>query len=434
MKTKDIKPLKGKRLLVAVTGSIAAVKTPLLVSKLIKAGAEVKCVITPSAAKLISPISLGCLSRNKCYQESDQWSQKEPRPLHISLADWADLIIVAPLSATTLGKWSQGIAEGLLASILIAFEKPIIAAAAMNTGMWSNNAVQKNWQFIKSYPNVIGLSPASGLLACDRTGEGRMITNSLIEIAIESAFIQMNSQGIIKKDWKGLKLLATSGPTEENLDAARLLTNRSSGKMGVLLAQAAKLRGAEVDLIHGPLRLPEGWLEGLNTYEIKSASEMQSELSKLQHDADAIAMAAAVGDLRHQGKLQTEKLKKDELVETIKKNLVKVPDLLAEIASKKPDRQVILGFSALTGEDLNIQQLGEAKRSSKNCDLLFANPIDRSDQGFEVDTNGGWLIGKKGMVTAMPVTTKLELAHKLLDALINIHRENHDIGQGGSLS
>ena len=238
MKIEAARPLMGRRLLVAVTGSIAAVKTPLLVSALIKAGAEVRCLVTPSAARLVSPVALASLSRHRCYQDEDQWNSSEPRPLHVALAEWAELVIVAPLSATSLARWTQGLAEGLLASLLLACERPVLAAAAMNTAMWSNPAVRRNWQELQTDPRVLPLAPESGLLACDRIGDGRMADPKLIELAVVSGLLQADETGRLQRDWQGRRLLVTAGSTVEVLDPARLLINRSSGRMGVLLAQA----------------------------------------------------------------------------------------------------------------------------------------------------------------------------------------------------
>ncbi len=425
MKTNETNSLKGKHLLVLVSGSIAAVKTPLLVSSLIKTGAEVRCVITPSASRLVSAVSLASLSRNRCYQEDDQWSSSEPRPLHIALSEWADLVVIAPLSASTLGRWSQGLAQGLVASILLANEKPTIAAIAMNTGMFSNPAIQRNWLTIKSYPNLIGLEPTNGLLACNREGEGRMASGELIELAIESAFWQLTDEGSIKKDWQGLRLLATAGPTSEDIDLARVLTNRSSGKMGILLAQAAKLRGAYVDLVHGRLEVSNHLLEGLNTFPIKNANEMREKILELQPHADAVSMAAAVSDFRLQRKKDTGKLRKEELLQSLCTNLEIVPDLLAELATKRSPNQLLLGFTALSGEDSYIKEVGKRKQVQKGCDLIMANPIDRPGQGFEENNNGGWLISKNGEIRTIPTMEKFRLAHLLLDFLIEIRLKSH---------
>ncbi|MEB3254121.1 MAG: bifunctional phosphopantothenoylcysteine decarboxylase/phosphopantothenate--cysteine ligase CoaBC, partial [Synechococcus sp.] len=298
MRTEALKPLEGRRLLVGISGSIAAVKSPLLVSRLVKAGAQVRCLVTPSAAKLVSPLALSTLSRQRCFQESDEWDPTCARPLHIELAEWAELMVLAPLSASSLSRWSQGLADGLLASTLLACEVPIVAATAMNTAMWNHPAVQSNWEQVQGYPGVVPLLPEAGLLACDRLGDGRMADPQRIELAVRSVFSRDRTLMIGLRDWSGRRLLVTAGPTLEPIDAARWLSNRSSGVMGVLLAQAARLRGADVDLVHGPLDVPQAWLESLRCHRIGTAAEMEGVLQRLQPDVDAIAMAAAVADVR----------------------------------------------------------------------------------------------------------------------------------------
>ena len=418
MSINDIHSLKGRRVLIAASGSIAAVKTPLLVSALIQAGASVKCVVTPSASNLVSPLALATLSRHRCYQDADQWSSTQSRPLHIALAEWAEIIVVAPLSASSLARWTQGLADGLLASLLLASECPIIAAPAMNTGMWENLSVQKNWKNLVSNPQVLALTPSSGLLACDRLGDGRMIAIEVIQIAIASGLLNKDKHGLIQHDWVGKKLLVTSGPTIEALDPARLITNRSSGRMGVLLAQAASFRGAKVDLVHGPLQIPQSWLEGLKTHAVKDFAGMKQCLESLQPTVDAVVMAAAVADLRKKGGALSQKLRKESLLKSMQDGFEPVPDLLREVTKKRSKGQIILGFAALTGNDKEITKLGEEKRVRKGCDLLMANPIDRDGQGFEVNTNGGVLLGPQGMVQSIPITSKLALANQLLSALM----------------
>ena len=415
---KTAETLKGLKVLIAATGSIAAIKTPLLVSQLIKAGAEIRCVITPSATHLVSPLALSTLSRNRCYQDKDQWDPKEAKPLHIFLAEWADIIVVAPLSANSLGKWINGLAEGLVASILLASEAPIIAAAAMNTGMWNNNAVIRNWKALDNDPKVIKLNPSSGLLACDRVGEGKMVSTEIIQLAIESAAITKNEASIIKKDLVGIKLLVTAGATIEDLDHVRQITNKSTGRMGLMLAQAARFRGAKVDLIHGDLHLSQELTEGLNTFNIHNAAQMQKVLSELQSSANVIAMASAVSDLRKKGIPSANKLNKELFLESLTKDLELVPDLLSEVAAKKTNDQLILGFSALSGSDEKIQQRGQEKRLAKGCDLLFANPIDRVNQGFGENPNEGFLLGPENLSIKIKKQSKFQLANKLIDQIL----------------
>ena len=411
--------LSEKKILVAVTGSIAAVKAPILVSRLIKAGAEVKCVITQSATNLVSPLSLSTLSRNKCYQDKDQWADSQTKPLHIALAEWAELIIVAPLSATSLSKFTTGSADGLLASILLASQSQIVMAAAMNTSMWENQSVKKNWNYVKTIDQVITLEPSAGLLACDRVGNGKMVNLDIIEMASESAFIFHAENKFLTKDLKDIRFLISAGPTVEALDAARQLTNRSSGKMGVLIAQAAKLRGAEVDLVHGPVSVQQDLLEGLNTYPVRSSNEMGAKIDDLQPSAQVIVMAAAVSDFKNNSPSE-QKISKEFFLKSIFDNLEMTSDLIKNQTNKKLENQIFLGFAAETGSDNEIIEKGEKKRVSKGCDLLMANPIDRAGQGFDENFNSGFLLGPKKMVKKLSFSTKLAISHQLLDEIRNL--------------
>ena len=411
--------LSGKKILVAVTGSIAAVKAPILVSRLVKAGVEVRCVITQSAAKLVSPLSLSTLSRSKCYQDEDQWDHSQTKPLHIALAEWAELIIVAPMSATSLSKFTSGNADGLLASILLASKSQIVIAAAMNTSMWENQSVKKNWHYVKTIDQVITLEPSEGLLACDRVGDGKMVNLDIIEMASESAFIFHAENKFLTKDLKDIRFLISAGPTVEALDAARQLTNRSSGKMGVLIAQAAKLRGAEVDLVHGPVSVQQDLLEGLNTYPVRSSNEMGAKIDDLQPSAQVIVMAAAVSDFKNNSPSE-QKISKEFFLKSIFDDLEMTSDLIKNQTKKKLENQIFLGFAAETGSDNEIIEKGEKKRVSKGCDLLMANPIDRAGQGFDENFNSGFLLGPKKMVKKLSFSTKLAISHQLLDEIRNL--------------
>jgi len=415
-------PLAGCRILVAVTGSIAAVKVPLLVSALVKRGALVRCVLTESAARLVSPVALACLSRHPCHLDADQWSHREPRPLHIELAEWAELVLVAPLSATSLARWTQGLADNLLASILLACEAPVVAAAAMNTAMWESPGVRRNWELLQAMHGVLPLDPGRGLLACDRRGDGRMVEPWELELALES----VRSRGC-RRDWTGKRLLVTAGPTREPLDPARCLTNRSTGLMGVSLAQAARLRGATVDLVHGPLGVGAELLGGLALHPVETAAEMEGVLAELQPRVEAIAMAAAVADHRRRAPLN-HKLSKHELERSLEGGWEPVPDLLAALVERRrlarsgeePSQpwpeQVILGFAAQSGDAL---PQGLAKWKRKGCDLMFVNPIDRDGGGFASASNQGWLLGAGSEPLVIPLARKLAVAHWLLDGLLS---------------
>ena len=411
--------LSGKKILVAVTGSIAAVKAPILVSRLIKAGAEVKCVITQSATNLVSPLSLSTLSRNKCYQDKDQWADSQTKPLHIALAEWAELIIVAPMSATSLSRFTSGSADGLLASILLASQSQIIMAAAMNTSMWEHQSVKKNWNYVKNIDQVITLEPSEGLLACDRVGDGKMVNLDIIELASESAFIFHEENKFLTKDLKDIRFLISAGPTVEALDAVRQITNRSSGKMGVFIAQAAKLRGAEVDLVHGPVSVQQDLLEGLNTYPVRSSNEMGAKIDDLQPSAQVIVMAAAISDFKNNSPSE-QKISKEFFLKSIFDNLEMTSDIIKNQTRKKLENQIFLGFAAETGSDNEIIEKGENKRVSKGCDLLMTNPIDRAGQGFDENFNSGFLLGPKKMVKNLSFSTKLAISHQLLDEIRNL--------------
>jgi phosphopantothenoylcysteine decarboxylase / phosphopantothenate---cysteine ligase len=402
-------PLAGCRILVGISGSIAAVKLPLLVSALVQRGAEVRCVLTPSAAQLVSPVALASLSRHRCYTDADQWQHTAARPLHIDLAEWAQLVLLAPLSATSLGRWVHGLADTVLASTLLATEAPVLAAAAMNTAMWNSAPVQRNWQLLQASERVLPLPPAqAGLLACDRRGAGRMVEPALLLLALES--LQLRGW---QRDWQGRRLLVSAGPTREPLDPARCITNASTGLMGVQLAQAARLRGASVDLVHGPLAVEPALLEGLHCHSAPTAAAMQQALADLQPGADAIAMAAAVADHRR-SRPAAHKAGKQELQALLSQGWEPVPDLLAELVARRCGPQPILGFAAQSGDVLAQARL---KRARKGCELLFANPIDQPRSGFGASNNQGWLLGPAAQERRIEPASKLAIAHQLLDAL-----------------
>ncbi len=408
-----VDPLHGRRVLLAVTGSIAAVKAPALVTGLQARGAEVRCLLSPSAERLVSPVALACLSRHPCACERDQWQPGQPRPLHIDLAEWPDLVLLAPLSAATLARLVHGHADQLLASTLLARPAtcPLVAAAAMNTDMWLAPAVQRNWALLDEEPGVLALPPAaSGLLACDRLGPGRMVEPALLELAAASVL----ERGV-GRDLVGRSLVVTAGPTREAIDPARFLSNPSSGRMGVLLAQAARLRGARVVLIHGPLQVNPAWLEGLECQAIVSASDLEQALARRTPGADAVLMAAAVADQRwrHPDPAKAPKhVLQQNLADAA--NWEEVPDLLQQLVARRPPGQVLLGFAAHTGDVLSQAR---AKLACKGCDLLFANPIDADGAGFGSETNVGWLLDARGPVREIGPCTKLALAHRLLDAV-----------------
>jgi phosphopantothenoylcysteine decarboxylase/phosphopantothenate--cysteine ligase len=368
----------------------------------------VRCVLSPSAERLVSAVALASLSRAPCNIEADQWSHRAARPLHIELAEWAEVVLLAPLSATSLARWVHGMADTLLVSTLVACEAPVLAAPAMNSAMWAAPSVRRNWRELRSWERVLPLEPGSGLLACDRVGDGRMAAPGMLLLALESLLLAG-----CRRDWQGRRLLVSAGPTREPLDPARCLTNPSTGRMGVLLAQAARLRGATIDLVHGPLTVAPEWLDGLHCHPVDTAAAMEAALKRLQGGADAIAMAAAVADHRRRTP-QTTKLPKQAMADALRSGWEAVPDLLAHLVQRRPPAQVILGFAAQSGE---VLEEARAKFARKGCDLLFANPIDRAGAGFAAAGNQGWLLGPGKQERHFGPTGKLALAHGLLTAL-----------------
>ena len=418
MKTKSTE-LKVKVLLL-ITGSIAAVRIPLLVSQLVKDNYEIKCVVSENAEKLIQPLSLSILSRNTCILDKDQWSYLHSRPLHIDLCDWADVLIMAPLTATTLSKWVTGNADGLISSILIANNKPIIVAPAMNSKMWSNKAVQRNYIYLQDYPNVLILKPSEGILACDEIGVGKIPPNDLIQLALK--FLLLQNKKPYYRDLLNKEFLITGGCTSEKIDAARKITNNSSGTMGLMLAQIARFRGAKVKYIHGPLKNKLDITEGINTYEIDNSNDLIQAIEKEISKCDYFIMNAAVADFKISGDT-SKKIPKSKFEDFLNKNIEYVPDILKEISKVKKENQIFVGFCAFTGSFKSAKKTIKEKIMLKGCDLLFANPIDIEDQGFgPLAQNEGWLFDKKNMENHLEKTSKIELANNLINEIISTNK------------
>ena len=406
--------------MILISGSIGAVRIPLLVSQLVKEDYKVKCVLTKNAEKLIKPLSLSILSRNKCLIDDDQWNKKRSKPLHIKLSEWADILIMAPLTATTLSKWAYGSADGLVSSILIANKKPIIVAPAMNTNMWFNPAVQSNYKNLKKHKHLLLLEPSKGLLACDQFGIGKIPSNNLILLAIK--FISSQNQKFDFHDLSNKSFLITGGATSEMIDPARRITNNSSGAMSLLIAQVARFRGAKLKYIHGPLSINKDILEGIESYEIKDGKDLKSAIKKDIQNYDYLVMNAAVTDIKLSIQI-ADKVPKDNLKDHFYKNLAIVPDILRDVNTLKKNNQKFIGFCAFTGSLENLRNIIKKKFDTKGCDLIFANPIDIVGQGFgEAADNEGWLFDKDGMEYHIEKTSKIELANKLINQIISIDK------------
>ncbi len=415
----DFSQKRKIRILLLITGSIAAVRIPTLVSNLAKNNFEVKCVLTKNAERLVQPLSLSILSRNSCILDDDQWVNRCSSPLHINLSEWADIIVVAPLTATTLAKWATGNAEGLVSSILIASCKPLVVAPAMNNNMWLNPAVQNNFERIKTYTNVLALKPNEGLLACDQFGIGKIPSNENIMLALQFLIIQEKSFNF--QDLSNQSFLITGGATTEKIDFARSFTNNSSGEMGLCLAQVAHFRGAKVKYIHGPLKVNGDMGEEIEKIEIKSSNDLNLAIKKEIENYDYLIMNAAVTDIKLKDNIST-KIPKNDLFKQLKK-IELVPDILKDVCKYKKNNQVFIGFCAFSGSLKNLRPIIKSKLDNKNCDLIFANPIDKEGQGFGYSVqNEGWLFDKNSMEFHIEKTSKLDLANKLINKIISIKK------------
>ena len=398
--------LPSRRVLIAVGGGIAAYKICEVVSTLFKIGVEVRVILTRSAQQFITPLTLATLSRHPAYTDENFWQPTHSRPLHIDLGEWADLIVIAPLTANTLAKLAYGMADNLLTNTVLASTCPVLLAPAMNTDMWEQQAVQRNWQQILTDKRFHGMSTASGLLACDRVGAGRMAEPLEIITYVQSL---LHTAG--KRDLLGKRVLISAGGTREHLDPVRFIGNPSTGKMGLALAQAALHRGASVTLVH----TPASWEVplGVQAIPVVSAEEMRASMVQNLPNADVIVMSAAVADVKPR-EYSHEKLAKKSLPQALP--LEPVPDIVAELAQLKQPHQRLIGFAAQTG-DIVTPALEKLHR--KNLDAIVANPIDEPNSGFGSDNNQAIFLDKQGQKIEIPPCSKLEMAHHIFDFLGN---------------
>ena len=412
--------LSGKKILIGITGGIAAYKTCELIRKLIKLNADVKAVITPAARKFVTETTLRTLTRNPVYCE--QFDVPEWKPEHISLADSADLFIIVPASANTIGKIANGICDNLLTSLVMAFNKPVILAPAMNCNMWKNSFIQENIIKLEKAGFHI-IPPESGELACGYEGTGRLadidiILEKVLEIFSEDKFLN------------GKKIIITAGGTKEPIDPVRYLGNRSSGKMGIALADAAYSFGADVTLV-STVKVDKPY----KVINLSTAIEMLEVVKNEFSDADALIMAAAVADFRV-NKASDHKIKKADCSQRLKVGggepsiempfnasnqegkeenltleLVKNPDILKEISVIKRDNQVLVGFCA---ESRDLIENAKKKIESKNLDFIIANDISNKEIGFNSDYNAVTIINKSMNEVKIDKTPKKELAKIIL--------------------
>ena len=388
--------LKGKKIVLGITGGIAAYKAAELTRSLIKEGAQVRVIMTKNATAFISPLTLQTLSNNIVYTEMyltpDQYDIA-----HITLAEFADAFVIAPATANIIGKIASGIADDLLSTTIMAAHKPTLICPAMNDKMLANPIVQENIGKLKKYKYVI-MESSVGELACKTTGAGRLPEVPEIIEEIEKLLTPQNLAGE--------RILITAGPTEEPLDPVRFITNLSSGKMGYALARVASRHGAQVTLITGPTTLSLPSVE--NIIKVRTAQEMYKAVIDNYKKATVIIKAAAVADYRPKV-IASEKIKKDDKPRSIE--LVRNPDIIAEIGQNKKNI-VLVGF-AMETKDLLAN--AREKLEKKNMDLIVANSLREKGAGFKTDTNKITIIDREGDIQSLPLMSKIETAEKILE-------------------
>lgn len=391
--------LANKKILLCVTGGIAVYKAAALTSKLTQAGAKVKVIMSESACKFVAPLTFQALSRNDVY--TDTFDEKNSEVIaHIDLADWADLALVAPATANAIGKLANGIADDMITTTLLAVRVPVWVAPAMNVNMYAHPAVQKNMNTLGSFGYQF-IEPSEGYLACGYLGKGRLEEPETI-VAQLGAFFSIKQE----KPLKGKKIVVTAGPTRENIDPVRFISNRSTGKMGYAIAEQAEKMGAQVTLVTGPVSLAPP--SNVNVISVESAADMYKEVMTSFMDADAVIKTAAVADYTPKF-YHEQKVKKQPGEVSIP--LERTVDILKELGSRK-DKQILVGFAAETEK---VEQYALGKLKKKNADMIVANNVASVGAGFGTDTNIVTIFKRDGEQIELPKMSKAEVAKNILN-------------------
>lgn len=398
--------MKKPCVVLGVTGGIAVYKACELLRLLQKRGIDVFVVMTQNACRFVAPLTFETLSGHPVavdtFDRPQTWEVE-----HIALAKRADLFLIAPATANIMGKMACGIADDMLSTTVMATRAPVLVAPAMNTGMWENAAVQQNVKTLRARGVEI-VAPVSGHLACGDNGAGKLEDVAVIaERACELLFA--------KKDMEGLRVMVTAGPSREALDPVRYISNRSSGKMGYAIAQAAQKRGAEVTLLSGPVAIEAP--QGVKLVPFTTTQELLDRASKLAQEQDLLIQAAAPADYRAK-EIAPQKIKKQG-GEPMTFTLVENPDVAATLGKAKRSGQVFVGFAAETND---VLAHARDKLARKNLDMIVANDVTRPGAGFDVDTNIVTLITKDGQ-EALPMMSKAEVAQRILDRALALRRE-----------
>ena len=418
--------LKDKNIILGVTGGIAAYKCVDLVSRLRKQGANVHVILTKGAQNFVTETAMREISGNpvvtSMWQEIQQYDVE-----HIALAQLADVVLVAPATANVIAKCACGMADDMLTTTLLATKAPVFFAPAMNTNMYENSITQQNLHTLQERGCHI-IDPAAGHLACGTSGVGRMPEpQELVEILAdffatgkelaESDEVDSRQHLAEELDFSGLNILVTAAGTREPIDPVRYIGNRSSGKMGYAIAEAARDLGANVTLISGPSALPP--LAGVNFFKVESARDMRRLVLENFPESQIVIKAAAVADYRVKN-VADHKIKKndEELTLVLEKN----PDILKELGQKKQKGQVLVGFAA---ETQNLIQYAQSKLEKKNLDMIVANDVSKPQAGFNVDTNLIKLLKRDGSIEELPLMSKKDLAYIILNHVMKIYRQHN---------
>ena len=396
--------LENREIVLGVTGGIAAYKSVEIVSRLRKLGASVHVIMTKNATEFVTPLTFETMSANPVVTDTfarpERWEVE-----HVALAQKAELFVIAPATANIMAKLACGLADDMLSTTALATKAPILLAPAMNTGMWTAAATQRNVRDLESR-GIRFIGPAGGKLACGDTGIGRMSEPSEIVDVITGILNQ-------KRDMDGLRVLITAGATRERLDPVRFLSNDSSGKMGFAIAEAARDRGAEVTVICGAVTANKP--ERVRLVPVESTRDLLQAVTGLAMDADVVIQAAAPADYRFE-RVYTQKLKKQG-GESLVLTLVENPDTAAAVGRQKRPGQTLVGFAA---ETENLLENAAAKLKKKNLDLLVANDVTKPGAGFGTDTNIATLLTADGERVERPLQSKRKLAEDILDAVLRI--------------
>lgn len=395
--------MKGKKIVLGITGSIAAYKAAVLIRALIKKGAEVQVVITPAGKEFITPITLSALTSKPVISEF--FSQRDGTwHSHVDLGLWADAMVIAPATASTIGKMANGIADNMLITTYLSMKAPVFVAPAMDLDMFAHPATQKNLEILRSYGNHI-IEPGEGELASHLVGKGRMEEPEKIVEVLEAFFNR-------EQDLKGKKVLITAGPTYEKIDPVRFIGNYSSGKMGYALAESCARRGAEVTLVSGPVQV-KAQHPSIKVIKVESAHQMHEAAIEVFPTSDAAILCAAVADFTPEMKAD-QKIKREK--EDLILKLVPTEDIAAALGKIKKENQCLVGFALETNNELaNARH----KLEKKNFDFIVLNSLQDAGAGFQCDTNKITIVDKEKAIP-YPLKTKTEVADDIIDRLANL--------------